>query len=96
MKPTVHDLADSAGDLRRYAERFRQLASHGDTKGEIKIKAAMLVRAGEFLDDVADEMIALIGEHDPEPPAKERPVTGGAIVGIEGAPLPRSETDHRA
>lgn len=89
MKPTVHDLADSAGDLRRYAERFRQLASHGDSRGEIKIKAAMLARAGEFLDAVADEMVALIGGHDPEPFAHERLyLPGDALVGPEGAPIP--------
>ncbi|OHD21605.1 MAG: hypothetical protein A2Y38_02165 [Spirochaetes bacterium GWB1_59_5] len=88
MKPTVHDLADSAGDLRRYAERFRQLASHGDTKGEIKMKSALLVTAGEFLDDVADELVALIGEHEPESPLTERQPASGtqAIVGSESGP----------
>ena len=87
MKPTVHDLADSAGDLRRYAERFRQIASLGDTKGEVRVKSAMLAAAGDFFDSVADELVALIGEHEPEPPLQKRPHEG-AIVGLEGAPLP--------
>jgi hypothetical protein len=85
VKPTARDLAQSAADLRRYAERFRLLASHGDHKGEVAVKSAMLAMAGDFFDAVSEELIALIGEHEPEPPAKNRPAEG-AYVGSGGEP----------
>lgn len=60
------------------------LARQGDQRGEVQVKTAMLAAASEFFDSVGDEILSLIGEHDPEPPAKERPRTDGAIVGSEG------------
>jgi hypothetical protein len=73
LKPTVRDLADSAGDLRTYAERFRQIASRGDPKGDVTLKSSMLVKAGEFFDAVADELVSLIGEHPAEEPLPTPP-----------------------
>jgi hypothetical protein len=81
VKPTVRDLADSAGNLRAYAERFRHLASLADSKGDVHIKAAMLAKAGDFFDAVSEELVALIGEHPPETPEPdvERPRFSGSI-----------------
>jgi hypothetical protein len=44
------------------------LAAQADKDGAVLVPAAMLARAADFFDSVTNEMLELIGPHEPEPP----------------------------
>ena len=63
-RPTARELAGSAVDLHGYAVLFKQVARQADKDGMVKISAARLVHISEFLDQVTDELLALIPERE--------------------------------
>jgi len=65
-RPTARELAGSAVDLHGYATLFKQVARTADKNGQVQMSASRLLHIAEFLDQVTDELLALI----PDEPAK--------------------------
>ena len=66
-RPTARDLAGSAVDLHGYATLLQQWAAHrADKDGNIKVPASRIVTIAAFMDDVVDELLALIPPDDIE------------------------------
>jgi len=73
-RPTVRDLAESAADLRGFSVRFQDLLDLEDEEGNVQVSSETLVRASAFMNNVAEELLSLIGPNSPLPPAPPAPL----------------------